>query len=280
MDTIRAIQEKIINIIQESAGSIDKKQKLYHYTNCSALLNILKDNELWLSQREYMNDVYERSYANRILQDAFDMVYGINGEEAYCDFIDRMMPEVEKYYVFSLTTEHDLMSQWSYYGGNDGYCISFFAEEITSIFKGNSYRIQTGKIIYNKSVQLDIFCTILRYLKYLEENHSSIAQDTYLEDSLTASSLLILFHTLTKQENNHTENEYRIVISNPPNINFRNRKGIVIPYTKIKFDKSIPIKEIMVGPGINDKIAIDGLKQYIDSLKLDIDIQKSVMQVR
>ncbi len=280
MKSFDGIKEEIIRISEKESNPIENHQELYHYTNCNALLNILKENEIWLSQREYMNDVFDRSYASQILKEVFQNVYGKNGENKYQDFTNRMMPEFHKNYVFSLTTERDLMSQWAYYGGNNGYCVSFNVKQITDIFKSNNFGLQSGKIIYNKSNQLELFTTMITYLKDLEGNNGKISQNLYLENSSKINSLIVLFHVLTKQENNYTEKEYRIVINNPPNQHFQNRKGIILPYTKLKFEEVLPIKEIMVGPGINDEIAIDGLKQYIDSLVLNISLKKSALQIR
>lgn len=52
---------------------LDKEYKkgkdtyVYHYTTGASLKGIIMNHELWLSQREYMNDVKEYEYAKKTI---------------------------------------------------------------------------------------------------------------------------------------------------------------------------------------------------------------------
>ena len=45
-----------------------KDTYVYHYTTGAGLKGIILKHELWLSQREYMNDVKEYGYAKEIIK--------------------------------------------------------------------------------------------------------------------------------------------------------------------------------------------------------------------
>lgn len=142
MNSIEKIEEEV-RVIEAQENEIPyENQILYHYTDCKGLLSILKNKELWLSQREFMNDVYEQTYADKILKEAFNNVP--NSENKFSTLKNKIVTDSQKTYLFSLSTEKDLTSQWVYYGKNDGYCLSFNVSKMLgsfSNFEKNLYKL-------------------------------------------------------------------------------------------------------------------------------------------
>jgi hypothetical protein len=275
---IGEIERKIQSILTRESTQIADDQTLYHYTDCRALLQIVENNELWLTQREFMNDVFERSYANSILERAFRTVYEDDFQDPYDSFVERMLPDFHKQYVFSLSTERDLISQWTYYGGSDGYSLSFKLKNIVEAFRVLEIDFDSGQVIYQEKNQLEILETLISYTRYLQENKDLI--EDYVGLSAYADSLIVLYHSLFKQSNNYSEHEFRILVKNRKNVFFKVRKGVVTPFTKITSQTPLPIGEIMIGPRINDTIAEEGLNQFLESLSSRIRVSRSNLRIR
>jgi len=45
-----------------------KIDKIYHYTSIEAFQGIIKNNEVWLSERNCINDVFDESYIKVIVK--------------------------------------------------------------------------------------------------------------------------------------------------------------------------------------------------------------------
>lgn len=56
-----------------ATGGLDKLWRQYrmgyHYTNAQSLLNIIENNELWLTQADFLNDNQEIVYAHKKIMD-------------------------------------------------------------------------------------------------------------------------------------------------------------------------------------------------------------------
>ena len=62
---------------------------------------------------------------------------------------------------------------------------------------------------------------------------------------------------------------------------FRNRGGIILPYVKYKMMdldcrplKQIPIKEIVVGPGLKQQRAVDSVKYFLEKNNMNYLVDK------
>ncbi|UTC55305.1 DUF2971 domain-containing protein [Treponema sp. OMZ 906] len=273
----------VFSICEKERPAPKSGEFLYHYTDSNALLNILQKNELWVTQRDFMNDVFEMSYADRILYKSYQIVYGKKAEIEYKDFITRNMLDAKRSYVLSFTTEKDLISQWSYYGKNDGYSLEFEISDIFHFLQKPKFNLEAGNVVYSEKNQVDILVNILNFIiknkKQLETNN---LDPVLIDNSVRSEGLLLLFHSLIKQENNYCEKEYRFVFNLQKDICFRPRNGVITPYIIINQNKELPVNEIMIGPRFSDIIAENGLIQFIESLNRvnTIKISHSKMRIR
>ena len=116
-------------------AAVDHRPKLAHYTSLQVLEEILKSNEIWLSNPLYMNDYREFSYGVQVglelirqsdvlarvfRSDEFRQQFYQQVEENNLKFLSHDLPDT---YVFCLS-EHEqndfdgLLSMWRGYGGN------------------------------------------------------------------------------------------------------------------------------------------------------------------
>jgi hypothetical protein len=137
---------------------------LYHYCSNRTLVNILKTNEIWLSDPRLMNDSQEFRHAGEI----FALTFTTEAEkfrnhyeklgyppEAFNQWVahvanrmkdpsvfplnDRSSP-----YIFCLSSEWDSLSQWRAYG-NGEFCIGFDREELRTRAQGDVFKVSYKK---------------------------------------------------------------------------------------------------------------------------------------
>jgi hypothetical protein len=278
------IKKEISKLINKEHSSVKGSDSIYHYTDINAIQSILLNNEVWLTQRNFINDVFEMSYPNDVLLEAYNNVCGKTGNIKYDAFMSNIMPIFNERYIFSLSRESDLIGQWSYYGKQDGYSIEFRVKELLAYFKKLGLGYASGGVIYNRINQVKIFELLIKYCINLEDVIKTKSDKSeILNELIKANASIIMFHSVFKQENNHCEKEYRISIASKINKYFRPRNGVMIPYIKAKIENDeLPIKSIMVGPRIKDVVAENGMNQYIDSLKRKnlINVTTSKLSIR
>jgi hypothetical protein len=97
---------------------------IYHYTSSAALISIVANNELWLSEATYLNDRHEIELGRRLACDRVKARISAETssdvramlEMALSSFDSRTDPQV---YVACFSFEGDDLTQWRAYGGTD-----------------------------------------------------------------------------------------------------------------------------------------------------------------
>jgi hypothetical protein len=135
MDNIEQIFTNIGNYINSTAPGIDDNTLLYHYTDIEGLNGIISTNSLWLTQREFMNDIAEPDYAKEVIyqtiKDTKDIISIFN--EALIT-----NNSFNKEYILSFSLEKDSIHHWNYYSNGKGYCIAITKGEIYQKFKNKN----------------------------------------------------------------------------------------------------------------------------------------------
>ncbi|UYZ39006.1 DUF2971 domain-containing protein (plasmid) [Clostridium beijerinckii] len=265
------------NIIEiPGIKKLDSEKSIYHYTNCRALMNIIKENEFWVTHAASLNDSLEISYIKKIIYDVC------------CEFLDRKELSKELYeqiirgceyyendrdlFIISFSTNPDSLTLWSEFSNFNGYNIEFditdFREKLLNSSKivDSLYDLLEGNVVYKYTEQKEcikkIFQEVLDTANKIQEksNYSTIdwydlcnsrvepadkynAINGFFE---TLSMALIFYSPFFKDENFKSEEEYRFVlryIKNKKNefsseINFRDRNEIIIPYIKLPLSKN------------------------------------------
>lgn len=301
-------------IIKETLNFYNKfysGKYIYHYTNLSSLLSIIENKELWLSERNCMNDKKDETFVK-------DFCEKLKGKNLNSDPWRHIRDTHQ--YILSTSMEKDSIHQWSYYGSGDGVCIQFKRKPLIDLFgiffgwAGYYY----GPILYtkefsNNSIEKKIISEI--YDKYETLKISKVNDDQKFEYEIVEEYI----YSLVKQYGHHCEQEYRFAITenaincsiqelkekkifleknkkkneNTDEIkkldimisklepSFRTKNGLVIPYIKFPFEPKELISSIIISPGNHEENAIDNLKFYLRSRKLEeITVKKSIMSIR
>ena len=290
------------------------KSFVYHYTNLSCLLSILENKELWLSERNSMNDKKDE-----------DFVYDFCKQIVAQNNTIRQNPwsniAASHQYVFSTSLERDSIHQWAYYSAGDGVCISFYRQKLIDVFREYFEDLDLGyyygSVLYThdfkKDTKLKNIVTNI-YKQYIFTKNKD-AEQTFQYEIVEE-----YLYSLIKQFGHHCEKEYRFVITeealdyviddlqkanktlkkktsqtistknkileNAKMIerlrpSFRSYNGLVKPYIKFPFEPADLISSIMIGPSNHEEIAKQNLEFFLKSKGLEhIKITKSIMSIR
>lgn len=235
------------------------KTPLFHYTTRDGFLNILRSRKIWSSSIFYLNDSEEYLYTVNliinIINEYLKTDKRLTGAELF------LLSEVKKEFlnpsigslrsgpfIFSLSSERDLLSQWRGYSDlHCGISLGFDPEYIIAL--ANKQQSYLYKCIYDVEQQN----TEVR--RILEENllmvrgfKSSFIM--YSQVPFCVKSLRDLC-PLFKDPSFRQECEWRIVSSAVSEIKFRNSSSMIIPYMEIELDGpnlKPGLDEVIVGP--------------------------------
>jgi len=137
---------------------------IYHYTSSAALISIITNNELWLSEATYLNDRHEIELGRRL---ACDLVRSRIAVEPGSDvramleltlsyFDSRTDPQV---YVACFSFEGDDLTQWRAYGGTQAPVA--IELEHNSLMFGYTSEGLLDRVMYNADDQKWVFDQLL-----------------------------------------------------------------------------------------------------------------------
>lgn len=286
---------------KESANNV-----LYHYTSFDTLNEILKNNSLRASDLRFLNDKNEF----KIWFNAFDNVMmAMKQKEDYLDFasfLDSIKEEIDTYkkfnsYVTCFSHERDLLSQWEMYGDKcKGIAIGFDKEElINMMFKYNKVVINGKEPVFPGLLQGDVeysFETVCKdvmrktknlvqaYIKSGENVEGFISQESKYHFKEKCMEILMRLQD-AKDASFYAEKEFRFYWNQKDQqkkVDRFPKPSRLVPFVSLTCDEKLPIKEILIGPAIDDPEASimsieDALNKYEYS---DVKVEKSKIPYR
>lgn len=250
---------------------------IYHYTSSQSLLNILKNNVLWFTDINFLNDELEGKYFIDLVI-KYLLESGSTYESAFTGRLIEILTTIleTKYectlgaytmlnmnnYVASFSFQQDSLNLWNYYTKSDsltGYNIAFSMEKFN---KSINTEIIAGKVIYDVAIIFEILGAVItpfykEYLKYPGEDSLTAGYFTLCELAL----LLVKFRLFFKHPSFSNEQEYRIVIAGQNNTEYRERKGIIIPYIEQHFSKN-SVLGITISPTQKQELTKMGVELF------------------
>ncbi|MEG3181822.1 DUF2971 domain-containing protein [Sphingomonas sp. LT1P40] len=249
---------------------------IYHYTSSAALISIVANNELWLSEATYLNDRHEIEHGRRLACDCVKARITVEPSAevsammglALSYFDSRADPQV---YVACFSFEGDDLTQWRAYGGTDAP-VAIELEHSPLMFGYTSEGV-LDRVLYDTVDQRWVFDQLLTAYAdaYREDIRHPIpvkrrgpAMMVDEESKLVAGSLYhALWHYIVtcKDPAFASEREVRFIYTahdygqdessrswypDHPTPNFRESAGRVIPYltsTNLEFSNMNRIRE-------------------------------------
>ncbi|MDG6098415.1 DUF2971 domain-containing protein [Alteromonas sp. ZYF713] len=282
------------------------KMDLFHYTSLDTALNIISNNELWVSNVHFMNDSSELGAGFSIVADAWFETLNTKGgeQEAKANLINYIR-ENKDHYVFSLSKNGDQLSQWRGYANfGKGCCIGFDKDVLEEFCKNisknrehlyeleflenydNIYSCDLVECIYTDDVQVQREAYDIGYRMAKTSPKDSILQQKNIKEAVD-------FSLSVKDKGFKEEAEYRLVLDLitsdfPPvanrdsNKDFRVANGRIIPFYRLRLpDKCIT--SVRLGPDcekINNKLGLDKVLETLynsSKVKRKLEILESAI---
>ncbi len=253
---------------------------LWHYTTGEGLAGIVQGGELHASEIRFMNDPNEVRHGSAAFKDALDRATHTQAESIGVRrlktlFIPSTPNEPSSCAVACFCEKGDLLSQWRGYGQfGKGYAIGFDGRKVGAIVRDkSSHRGNFGPVVYDESVQRLLADEMLLEVKRIAEDKglesgndgaATLGLDFYLYLRCLVSTFFF------KSSGFEEEKEWRGTCPMFPaftdgghpgpesNCKFRVRNGLIVPYYPIPLrddQGNLPIREVMVGPGIEPSLA-------------------------
>lgn len=246
---------------------------IYHYTSPEGLLSILKDQKLWFTRYDCLNDYTEREYIITVFHSVCKKLK--NEKEISDSFYEKIIDvEIDKreilsvsnepfeydivdsdYYVCCFSKNRDSLPMWNYYSKNnqfEGYNIEFDIDIVDyNKAQNENCRIEMHEIIYKKKEQERIIKEAILKTYSLSEKYNDF-EITKLSLAGYLKKLSLVF----KRQCFEHEEEVRMILIIPKDgnefypLNYRTSNGCIIPYIEYEFKKRV-LLGLTIGPLVN-----------------------------
>jgi hypothetical protein len=236
---------------------------LYHYTDIQAVHSILDKKKIWLTDIRFLNDKKELLEGLKLLNETLlnEVSSDLQFAEQAAKQIRLSLTNIEApnndlnpLYVFSLSTEIDLLSQWRAYGS---YALEFDEELLhqhLNMLYPCLYSLDE-KIEHSAS---EVEKSIKDIATEMEANNGSLGPNGY-------DSMINLMHDAArfKHEGFKEEKECRVIVPQDDKyeVKFRPRKGMLIPYIEVEIPLDC-IKSIQLGPMQDQELAFISIRDF------------------
>jgi Protein of unknown function (DUF2971) len=250
---------------------------LYHYTNQAGLLGIVTNKCIWATSAHYQNDAKELSHALDLSKGVIATLRDASRapeEERLLRAMNRTLDAVKAVNIFvcSFSVHKDMLSQWrGYCSGGNGFSIGFDSEKIKAAMIRQGLRLVP--CIYKPPEHNQLVSELVN--ETVESFREDLERSVPLKHALRSRPLeyrnrLFSLAPIIKHDTFAEEGEWRAV-SNPtarnhPNVAYRAGTSMLTPYLVIKLadnHRSLPIREIVVGPTPHMDLASDSVVHFL-----------------
>lgn len=259
---------------------------LYHYTGIGGLLGIVDSRAVWASHIYYLNDSKEILHACEVLGRLLSKNENV-GDTAEREFTKQFREWLESFrrdafhiFVFSLSEERSLLSQWrSYTPHGKGVSLGFPPTVLNHILSKPGFRI--ARCLYTDPEHEELMGSLLEKMlitfRQRQPNldttkaHPSQKYHPFLEEFRNdlLQVLAIVKHSAFREEK-----EWRIVSPYFPkytvtDVKFREGASMLLPYTELKLPaKGNLFKEVILGPSQDTNLSFSALSAYLSNRRV------------
>jgi hypothetical protein len=265
---------------------------LYHYTSADGLYGIVNNKTLWATQIQYLNDAKEFLHAVDLADfEVNRLKIKANGDEIV--LFEEMHKRLRssngaRSFIFSLSEEPDLLSQWRAYCSKGGFSIGFDPSALYQLAASNGFRLLP--CIYEEAQQKALIKQVidetlsLFHARKGSENLELLSSDLM---HIPFYGRFLLMATSIKHPSFSEEKEWRL-IGGPfsykdARAGWRPRRDILIPYYEFNLTAvsgEMPISDVCVGPALHQDLSLDSAGSFLASNQIKAQISQSAIPYR
>lgn len=258
---------------------------LFHYTGIGGLLGIVGARAVWASHAYYMNDSREIIHAAEVLQGILRNTEDKFQDEEqvfvrqFCDWLNTFRRVAYHVFVFALSEQPSLLSQWrSYAPHGKGVSLGFAPATVNHILGSKGFRL--AKCIYASTEHAELMqgllqkmlVTFRQRLPSLDttKGHESQKYHGFLEEFRgdVLQVMAIIKHPAFREEQ-----EWRIVSPyfakyTVPEVRFREGASMLLPYVELKLpepSRNSWFTKVVLGPSADVNLSHSALSSYLSN---------------
>ena len=240
---------------------------LFHYTDQSGFLGIIKNSELWASDLRHMNDTTEIAYGvglwrraviERTKQEDDDEVKQILALSLRLGFI-MPVPAMPSTHAVCFCRSPAVLSQWRHYARSDGYVLEFDSEELLdkTTARSGQVHVSLGNVIYSQSTQSALVASVIEKICLWLKSKDFMtvpAKDRLQIGPALLHGVCVSTAAFLKSPIYEPELECRLFAAPVPlgsvdALDFRSSDSGLVPYVKlVSKAPHLPIRRVHLGP--------------------------------
>lgn len=261
---------------------------LYHYTGIGSVLGIVKSECVYASHAYYLNDSQELLYGcgqlRTIAHGYLDSLHGSDQQ-----FVRQLILWLDSFndprclFIFSLSEEQNLLSQWrSYTKHGKGVGLAFDPERVRRILAAGK-NLKIAKCLYDPSEQTELMSSLLDLCLISFRQQSATIDTSKEHDNQKYFGFLEGFReeflqvmAIVKHGAFSEEREWRIISPyfdnfTVPEIKFREGAAVLVPYIEIALPRSERDQSLfdatVLGPSKHPNLAMSALAMFMSNNK-------------
>ncbi|MGH7045087.1 MAG: DUF2971 domain-containing protein [Stellaceae bacterium] len=152
----------------EQLQKVAPPSPLYHYTDQTGILGIIRSGELWATKMQYMNDTMEFGLVVEVAKKLLKKRENSSAEmeQQLYEWIISNLSNISHANICSISFCHnpDLLSQWRGYPGSGvGFAIGFNTDNLLEAASSNHCRL--GRCIYDETDHIKIIDELIDQLE-------------------------------------------------------------------------------------------------------------------
>lgn len=259
---------------------------VYHYTSLDNFLAILKNQSLFFTNLNYLNDSKEYKYGVNLIHEIVEKYEKTNKN---IKILEEVLGNIQliyksQRYISCFSSNGDLLSQWRAYGNHGkGIAMGFTVSELDEF---ESSYISAKYIQYNENEQRssieEIITIILNCLDEIKDIYEWTPNTYEYFVAVFIIEFLEEMISTFKHPSFIEEKEFRLEYTIDGNINkldknkieYRSNQNFIIPYNNIRYiresneqesnkniiQRKLPVKKIIIGPSLDfdlNKVAVE-----------------------
>jgi len=247
---------------------------LYHYSNQSGLLGIVRSKEIWASHTQFLNDQEEYRHAVSIARRLIQQMHVIPPWNGHADILNQMEEALEgiesiNVCVCSFSERGDVLSQWrAYSGGTSGFSIGFEGQLLRDVADAIEFWLVPCQ--YKRHEQEELVQRLLEdVINEIIEWRTKERPPTTINRGGNLVAYLNRYAPIIKHHSFEEEREWRL-ISQPlmcdmERFDYRPGTSMLVPHYKIPLWTStqpFKIRRLFIGPTphpIQSKSSAEGM---------------------